>query len=88
MAKRRMTASVSQREAVDLFDLPTKMLYVCDGEKECGKPCCKDFSNDRVCHHTEDESHALYKVHHFSEFEKHPAVRDDEAAVICVEPIR
>lgn len=83
-----MPMQISQREAVDLFDLPTKMLYVCDGGKECGKPCCKDFSNDRVCHHTEDMSHALYKAHLFPAFERHPAVRDGEAAIICVEPIR
>lgn len=88
MAKRRMTASVSQREAVELFDLPTKILYVCDGEKECGKPCCLDHSRTDVCHHTEDFAHALYETHYMGEFEAHPAVRGDEAAVIYVEPIR
>ncbi len=88
MAKRRMAASVSQQEAVDLFGLPTKMLYVCDGKKACGKPCCRDLANDHVCHHTEDLSHALYDEHHVNTFEQLSAVRDGEAAVICVEPIR
>lgn len=88
MGKRNAIASVSQREAVDVFGVPEVYLYVCDGKKECGRPCCLDHSNDRVCHHTGDESHALYKTHLFDSFEKHPAVRDGEAAVICVEPIR
>ena len=88
MSKRKMTASISQREAIDVFGLPEVYLYVCDGKKECGKQCCTDFANGSVCHHTADESHALYKTHLFSAFERHPAVRAGGAAVICVEPIR
>ena len=76
-----MKSTITQEQAIDLFGLPTKMLYVCDGKKACGRPCCRDLANDRVCHHTEDESHARYTVHHFSAFERHPAVRDGEAAV-------
>lgn len=83
-----MPIPISQSDAIDMFDLPTVMLYVCDGEKECGKPCCSDFSNRNVCHHTADYSHALYEVHYVNQFESHPAVRDGGAAVICVEPIR
>lgn len=71
-----------------MFDLPTVMLYVCDGKKECGKPSCLDFGNRNACHHTADIAHALYEVHYVNQFESHPAVRDGEAAIICVEPIR
>lgn len=83
-----MTASVSQQEAVDLFGLPTRTLYVCDGGKECGKPCCRDLANDHVCHHTEDMSHALYDEHFIDDFEQFPTIRDDGAAIVRVEPIR
>lgn len=79
---------ISQDQARDLFDLPEVRLYVCDGKKECGKPACLDHSRRDVCHHTEDMSHALYETHYVNQFEIFPAVRDDEAAVICVEPIR
>lgn len=83
-----MPIPISQSDAIDMFDLPTKVLYVCDGMRECGKPCCLDHSRMDVCHHTEDMSHALYDVHYMAFFERHPAVRDGEAAVICVEPLR
>lgn len=84
-----MKTTITQQQAVDLFDLPEVHLYVCDGRKECGKPCCIDHSLTYVCHHTADESHALYPVHVITSFERHPAVNEDgEAAVICVEPIR
>lgn len=83
-----MSIPISQSDAVDMFDLPTVMLYVCDGKKECGKPACLDHSRRDVCHHTEDMTHALYETHYVNQFESFPAVRDDEAAVICVEPIR
>lgn len=83
-----MNISISQQEAVDLFDLPEVMLYVCDGKLPCGKPSCLDHSRADCCHHTADESHALYPVHAITSFERHPAVRGGEAAVICVEPIR
>lgn len=80
--------SISQADAIELFDLPTVMLYVCDGKRECGKPSCSDFSNRNVCHHTADESHALYDTHYINFFGCHPSVRNGEAAIICVEPIR
>lgn len=83
-----MYAAITQEQARDLFDLPEVHLYVCDGKKECGKPACLDHSNKYVCHHTADYSHALYETHYMSYFERHPAVRDGEAAIICVEPIR
>ena len=83
-----MKTSISQQQARDLFDLPEVMLYVCDGKKECGSASCLDHSRKDVCHHTADESHALYPFHVVTSFERHPAVRDGEAAVICVEPIR
>lgn len=79
---------ITQQEAMEVFDVPERFLYVCDGRKECRKPSCLDFSDRNVCHHTEDASHALYPVHDFSSFERHPATRDGEAAIICVEPIR
>ena len=79
---------VSQSDAQELFDLPEVLLYVCDGRKECRKPCCTDYSRNDVCHHTEDKSHALYAGHDYDAFGRYPAVRDGEAAVICVEPIR
>ena len=88
MAKRKMTASISQREAGDLFGLPERYLYVCDGRKECRKPSCLDHSLRDACHHTADESHALYSEHDLGSFGRLPATRDGEAAVICVEPIR
>lgn len=83
-----MRTAITQEQAVDLFDLPEVNLYVCDGKKECGKPCCLDHTRRDACHHTEDESHALYPVHVVTAFERHPAVRGDQAAVICVERIR
>ena len=84
-----MKADITLNQAVDLFDLPVTYLYVCDGKKECGRPCCMDHSRADCCHHTADESHALYPVHVVTSFERHPAVSEDgQAAVICVEPIR
>ena len=83
-----MKTTISQQQAVDLFDLPEVHLYVCDGKKECGSPRCTDYSDKLACHHTADESHALYPFHVVTSFERHPAVRDGQAAVICVEPIR
>ena len=83
-----MSTPISQADAVELFDIPTEVHYVCDGKKECGKPCCLDHSNKYVCHHTADESHALYSEHDLGSFGRLPATRDGEAAVICVEPIR
>lgn len=79
---------ISQREAMDLFGLQEVYLYVCDGKKPCGRPSCLDHSRTDVCHHTEDKSHALYPVHTVTAFERHPAVRGEVAAVICVEQIR
>lgn len=85
-----MPVRISQSDAVGLFGLPTEMLYVCDGRKECGTPQCVDHSRHDCCHHTADEAHALYGTHRWAEFERRPAVREDgsTAAVICVEPIR
>lgn len=83
-----MSTPISQADAVELFDLPTEVFYVCDGKKECGKPCCLDHSNKHVCHHTADPSHALYETHRMIDFEQLPAMRDGGAAIICVEPIR
>lgn len=83
-----MGIPISQKQAADLFDIPEVLLYVCDGKKPCGKPSCLDHSRIDVCHHTEDKSHALYPVHNITAFERHPTVRDGEAAIICVEPIR
>ena len=84
-----MYAAITQEQARELFGIPEVHLYVCDGKKECGKPSCLDHSRTDCCHHTEDESHALYPLHAMTDFERHPAVNEDgEAAVICVEPIR
>lgn len=83
-----MSMPISQADAAELFGLPTKVLYVCDGKKECGKPYCLDHSNDHVCHHTADYAHALYDIHYMSQFGRYPTVRNGEAAIICVEPIR
>ena len=83
-----MKTTITQEQARDLFDLPEVMLYVCDGTKECGSASCLDHSLTYACHHTADKSHALYPFHVVTSFERHPAVRDGEAAVICVEPIR
>ena len=88
MGDRKMTASISTKEAVDSFGLHEEYLYVCDGKKECGKWYCLDHSNEHTCHHTADESHAIYEDHVFPEFERYPSVRGGEAVVICVEPIR
>lgn len=79
---------ISQREAADVFGVPEVVLYVCDGKRECGKPRCLDHSLTGVCHHTRDESHALYAEHDMSSFERRPSVSGDVAAVICVEPVR
>lgn len=84
----RIKAHMSMQDAIDAFGIPERYLYVCDGERPCGRPCCLDHSRADVCHHTEDESHALYPVHDMTSFERHPAVRGGEAAVICVEPFR
>ena len=83
-----MKTTITQQQAADLFDLPEILLYVCDGRKECRKPSCLDHSLRDACHHTADESHALYSEHDLGSFGRLPAVRDGEAAVICVEPIR
>lgn len=80
--------TISQADAVELFDLPSVVLYVCDGRRECGKPSCLDFRNRNTCHHTSDCSHALYETHFMAYFESHPAIRDGKAALIKVEPIR
>ena len=83
-----MPIPISQSDAIDMFDLPTVMLYVCDGKvPACAKTFCY-YNGTGECRHTTDESHALYEVHVVTSFERHPAVRDGEAAVICVEPIR
>ncbi len=79
---------IKQSDAQELFDLPTVILYVCDGKRECGRPECVDYSRHDVCHHTADYSHALYETHYINYFERIPGVRDEEAAVLCVEPIR
>jgi len=83
-----MNVYITQEQAADMFDIPTEILYVCDGKKECGNPGCSDWGNPNVCHHTSDESHALYNLHDLTAFERHPAVQGDRAAIICVEPIR
>lgn len=84
-----MKTTITTEQAVELFDAREVMLYVCDGKKECGKPRCLDHSRADCCHHTADESHALYPFHVITSFERHPAVSEDgQAAVICVEPLR
>ena len=83
-----MAIPISQAEAVEMFDLPTEVLYVCDGKRECGKPCCTDYSCHDACHHTSDISHALYESHDEGSFERFPAVRNWGGAIICVEPVR
>lgn len=83
-----MKTTISQADAAEVFDLPTEILYVCDGKKECGKPSCSDWDDRNACHHTADFSHALYDVHYINFFEQHPSVRNGAAAIICVEPIR
>lgn len=83
-----MKIAITQEQARDLFDVREVYLYVCDGKKKCGKPCCLDRSRTDCCHHTEDESHALYETHDFESFGRHPATRDGEAVIICVEPLR
>ena len=83
-----MKTTISQQQARDLFDLPEIYLYVCDGKvPTCGKSYCH-YNGNGECRHTTDESHALYPFHVVTSFERRPAVRDGEAAVICVEPIR
>ena len=83
-----MKTAITTEQAVELFDLPEVMLYVCDGKvPACAKTFCH-YNGTGDCRHTTDESHALYEVHYVNEFERRPAVRDGEAAVICVEPIR
>ena len=83
-----MGAKISQTDAVEMFDIPTEMLYVCDGKKPCGKPSCSDWKDRNACHHTADRSHALYETHYVNYFESYPTVHDGKAAIICVEPIR
>lgn len=78
---------ISQEEASEMFGVPEVMLYVCDGRKECGKPYCTDYTAD-VCHHTRDESHALYPSHSPETFERYPAMRGGEPVFVCVEPVR
>ena len=83
-----MKTSITQEQAADLFDVPDVYLYVCDGKvPTCKKSYCY-YNGTGECRHTTDESHALYPMHDFAAFSRHPAVRDGEAAVICVEPIR
>lgn len=83
-----MPILISQSDAADMFDLPTEVLYVCDGKRECGKPSCSDWSDRNACHHTSDLSHALYDTHDFRMFENYPSIRDGEAITIRVEPVR
>lgn len=83
-----MKAHMTMQDAIEALGVPEVYLYVCDGKKGCGKPCCLDHSRTDVCHHTRDESHALYAEHDMSAFERRPSVSGDVAAVICVEPIR
>ena len=83
-----MAAGISQLEASDLFDVPTKVFYVCDGKKGCGKPGCLDWGVRGACHHTSDIAHALYEDHPDDGFERLPSVRGGEAAIICVETFR
>lgn len=83
-----MHTSISQSEASEIFGIPTEVLYVCDGKRECGKASCADFANRNACHHTKDSSHALYDTHEMSKFERYPATRDGGAALILVEPVR
>lgn len=83
-----MKTTITQQQAVDLFDLPEVHLYVCDGEKECGSASCADWSRTDCCHHTADKGHALYGTHDPASFERHPSVRDGQAVLICVEQIR
>lgn len=70
-----------------MFGIPTETLYVCDGKRECGKPSCLDSSAD-ACHHTSDPSHALYGGHDIDSFSHYSAIREGQAAIILVEPIR
>lgn len=79
---------ISQEDAAEMFDVPTLLLFVCDGKKDCGKPSCRDFSDKESCHHTSDPSHALYGDHDTGSFERHSAIRGEHAVTICVEPIR
>ena len=83
-----MATTVSQSEAIEMFDLPTEVLYVCDGKKGCGKPSCLDYDSSSSCHHTSDLSHALYGEHDQSSFSSHPSVRDGAVTIILVEQIR
>lgn len=83
-----MSASISQEDAAEMFDLPTKVFYVCDGKRGCGKPSCRDWGVRQACHHTSDASHALYREHPDDGFERLPSVRGGEAAIIWVEAFR
>ncbi|MBR3158440.1 MAG: hypothetical protein IKF14_04970 [Atopobiaceae bacterium] len=86
-----MSINISQSDAAKLFDVPTVVLYVCDGKKECGKPSCSDLANVHACHHTADVGHALYDKHFEDGFDSYPTIRgeDDRTAVIIrVEQIR
>lgn len=83
-----MPTPISALDAAEQFDVPTEVLYVCDGERECGKPACLDHSNSYACHHTADPSHALYAKHDADAFDQYPSVRGGEAVTILVEPLR
>ena len=82
-----MSPSISQAEAIEMFDIPTVLFYVCDGKRECGKPSCLDWDAP-ACHHTSDKSHALYPDHDEGTFTSQPATRGDEAVILRMEPIR
>lgn len=84
-----MSILIPQSDAAEMFDLPTVVLYVCDGKiPSCAKPECADLADRNACHHTRFEDHALYDTHDVDKFERYSAIRDDEAAIICVEPVR
>jgi hypothetical protein len=79
-------AALTQKEAAELFGVPTQTMYVCDGKKECGKPCCLDRSRTDCCHHTADTSHARYAEH--TDFSAYPATRGEQAVIVLVERLR
>lgn len=79
---------ISQKDAMEAFDVPEVYLYVCDGWRPCGRPSCRDLSVEGECHHTSDASHARYADHDLPSFERRPAASAEQAAVLCVEPVR
>ena len=83
-----MSMQVSFSDAADMFGIQTTVLYVCDGKKGCGKPSCTDLADGWACHHTADESHALYSEHDLDSFIEYPTIRKGQAVTIRVEPIR